>query len=98
MTDMPKEIWVYNRDGRLEARDCAIVVGNESYTLTSETIDALIRRVPALHGVWFWRKSDNSGWICDIDNRGGKDRYTGEDPDPATAIKAALEQLEEGAK
>lgn len=32
MTDkMSDVIYVYNRDGKLEARDCSIVVGNEPY-------------------------------------------------------------------
>lgn len=39
--DMPSMIWVYNREGTLEARDCNIVVGNKEY-VQRELLDAAL--------------------------------------------------------
>ena len=47
----PEKIWVYNRSGKLEARDSSIVVGNVSYTKTAaiaERLGNMKRKTPSL--------------------------------------------------
>jgi hypothetical protein len=39
--EMPGVIWVYNRDGKLEARDVSIVSGNDQYHHTAALIEAI---------------------------------------------------------
>ncbi len=69
--DYPKELWVYNRNGRIEARDSSIVVGNVLYrraTLLDATPDALRKVRDKLEYLASWQAKDGDSVVPEVAN------------------------------